>query len=165
MAVWPGSARWWEDAAGRDDSSCSSSSPRRSVAAWAAPSPPVRRAARAAARDAHRRLKLSIALGETGRLRAILRRCLSLAHHLWRTTRGAVLAHNQPMAESPGQPVAASLLLETKLYIPKWRPGSVPRAPGPTLARRGEAQADAGLRAARLRQDDAARRVAGRGSR
>jgi LuxR family transcriptional regulator, maltose regulon positive regulatory protein len=31
------------------------------------------------------------------------------------------------MADSPGQPVATSLLLETKLYVPRWRPGSVPR--------------------------------------
>ena len=32
------------------------------------------------------------------------------------------------MVDSPGQTVAASPLLETKLYVPKWRPGLVPRA-------------------------------------
>ena len=32
------------------------------------------------------------------------------------------------MVDSPGQIVATSPLLETKLYIPKWRPGLVPRA-------------------------------------
>jgi ATP/maltotriose-dependent transcriptional regulator MalT len=32
------------------------------------------------------------------------------------------------MADSPGQTVAASPLLETKLYIPRWRSGLVPRA-------------------------------------
>ena len=32
------------------------------------------------------------------------------------------------MADSPGQMVAASPLLETKLYIPRWRSGLVPRA-------------------------------------
>ena len=31
------------------------------------------------------------------------------------------------MADSPEQTVAASPLLETKLYVPKWRPGMVSR--------------------------------------
>lgn len=31
------------------------------------------------------------------------------------------------MVDSPGQTVATSPLLETKLYIPGWRPGLVPR--------------------------------------
>ena len=37
------------------------------------------------------------------------------------------MAYNSPMVDSPGQMVAASPLLETKLYIPRWRPGLVSR--------------------------------------
>ena len=33
-----------------------------------------------------------------------------------------------PMVDSPGQTVATSPLLETKLYVPRWRTGLVPRA-------------------------------------
>ena len=36
-------------------------------------------------------------------------------------------AYNSAMVDSPGQLVAASPLLETKLYIPRWRPGLVSR--------------------------------------
>ena len=36
--------------------------------------------------------------------------------------------YNSPMVSSPGQTVATSPLLETKLYIPRWRTGLVPRA-------------------------------------
>ena len=37
------------------------------------------------------------------------------------------LAYNSPMVDSQVQTVAASPLLETKLYIPRWRPALVPR--------------------------------------
>ncbi len=37
------------------------------------------------------------------------------------------LAYNSPMVDSPRQMAATSPLLETKLYIPKWRPGLVSR--------------------------------------
>jgi LuxR family maltose regulon positive regulatory protein len=38
-----------------------------------------------------------------------------------------ILAYNSPMIASPGHTVAGNPLLETKLYIPKWRPGLVSR--------------------------------------
>ena len=37
------------------------------------------------------------------------------------------MAYNPPMADSPGRTVATSPLLETKLYVPRWRAGLVPR--------------------------------------
>ncbi len=40
----------------------------------------------------------------------------------------AALAYNSPMVDSPGQTVATSPLLETKLYVPRWRTGLVRRA-------------------------------------
>ena len=36
-------------------------------------------------------------------------------------------AYSPPKADSTGQTVAASPLLETKLYVPRWRTGLVPR--------------------------------------
>ena len=37
------------------------------------------------------------------------------------------MAYNPPMADSPAPPVATSPLLETKLYVPRWHTGLVPR--------------------------------------
>src|SRR5918995_221798 len=37
------------------------------------------------------------------------------------------MADNSWMASSPGQTVAGAQLLETKLYVPTWRPGLVSR--------------------------------------
>ena len=39
-----------------------------------------------------------------------------------------LINYNSPMVDSAGQTVATSPLLETKLYVPRWRTGRVPRA-------------------------------------